>query len=65
MQGLFALLLPPGGSLLMEAYTYPNVLESNCLPRSVNAVPIDMDAEGINPTHLEEVRVCLPRAAVR
>ena len=54
-QGLLALLVPPGGNLLVESFTYPNILESNCLPRSVNAVPINMDAKGLDPNHLDAV----------
>ncbi len=58
-QGVLALLVEPGGCLLTEAFTYPNVLESNCLPRSVRPIAVDMDQHGLCPVHLDKVPSCV------
>jgi len=48
------LLCNPGDPILVEAWTYPSAIES-AWPMGVRPVPVDIDADGLVPSALEDV----------
>ena len=65
LQMLCMLLLEPGDGVLMEQYSYSHLVEHTLKLRGNHAVPVAMDALGVQPAALRSVlQVCAVAGSV-